>query len=114
MVSSKLRVLYPTQEFPSIVAGRDPAEGVPLGWLTTLVQQLQAHVSDPSERDSIRLFGLEHLRATYTDTLTLEEQLRDELDRLRVERATVVSALPQKGEGMSPDQVEALRQAFGM
>ena len=113
MSSSKLRVLYPTLEFQSLTAGRDPSEGVPLGWLTTLVQKCYARTPDPAERDSIRVYGLEHLRMTYTDTLTPEEQLRDELDELRAQRAGAVSALPRPGEAMTAEQVQALRKLLG-
>lgn len=113
MVSSKLRVLYPTLEFQSLTAGRDPSIGVPLGWLTTLVQRCQARLPEPGERDSILVYGLEHLRMTYTDTLTPEEQLRDELDALRAQRLAVVSALPREGEAMTAEQVQAVRKALG-
>ncbi len=112
MVTQKKRHLYPTQQFQALEAGRDLAEGVPVGWLGALETKLKAAVGTESERNSIRVYGFEHLSADFTDELTPEEQARDEIDTLRAQRAEVLARLPPDGEAMSADQVKALRAAL--
>ena len=112
MPTQKKRHLYPTTHFQALTAGRDPAEGVPVGWLGALETKLKAAVGTESERNSIRVFGFEELSAAFTDELTVEEQMRDEVETLRAQAAKALAWLPREGEGMTAEQVKALRAAL--
>lgn len=116
MNSTKTRHLYPNgSEFPSLLAsgGKNPADGVPLRWLESLVKECLRRIPTEGERNSALVFGMEHLRVTYIDELTPEEQMRDELADLSRKLAAVQSLLPRQGETMTAEQVAALREALG-
>lgn len=88
-----VRQIYPSDQFPSMLAGRDLSEGVPLGWLTALQQDSiriirarngptvtpadEARVQ--REVDGARVYGSEHLSVRYPDELSALEQAQQDL-----------------------------------
>ena len=87
-MTTKIRHLYPTQDFPAMTPSND---GIPLRWLETLVQDARNRIllgavteEDKArvmrEADSAMIYGTEHLRITYTDELTPLESVTDELN----------------------------------
>ncbi len=89
-----------------------PSEGVPLRWLVAFVQECERKIPTSTERDSARVSGMDKLVVVYTDELTPEEQMRDELVSLKAMHAAAMSALPRDGEAMTAEQVQALRRAL--
>lgn len=116
MTASKIRHLYPTQQLPSLLAksGRSASEGVPLRWLEAMVQEcLGAIGTNEQERNSAVVYGTEHLRVTFEDQLTAEEQLRDRLEATEAKlRAAIGSIQALRGGPMTADEVKLLLQSL--
>ncbi len=94
-------------------SGRDPSDGVPLRWLESLVQQMEAQVPDEQERKTMTVYGAEHLTVQYDHALTVEESLQEALAEQRLILAKVKDILPLRpGENatLSADQLKLLGQ----
>lgn len=103
---------------PGIFAqtGADPADGITVGWLRSYADDLETYVRNqggsPDEVAAIRVFGTEHLRASYVDILTTEEQLQEELQAARLTLSRLKSLFYADGTPV-PNLVAELRVIVG-
>ncbi len=95
-----------------LVGTIDPITGIPFGWLDSLVKRIKAEVPD-SEEASCRVHGVGNLQITYEHVLSESEEMRERLDALQAAVDAVRRVLPRPNEGMTADEVNALRNALG-
>lgn len=108
--------IYPTQRIPSMAAqsGRDSAEGLPLRWLESLVQTILRSVPDEAERNTLRLFGAEHLRVEYDHTLTPLELAQDRAAMAEDLLQELRRAMPRPGVPIGPEAQQRLSDLLGL
>lgn len=115
MATTKNRIISPSEQVPSLLAksGRAATDGVPLRWLETLVKSSLAAIPTEAERNTALVFGTEHLIVRYDDTLTPEEQTRDDLEEARNVLAEIKALLPREGEPLSAQALAQIRAHLG-
>lgn len=102
----------PMQSLPDLV-GRTPAQGVPIGALTALVQEVRAKLTDEQEWNSATVYGTEHLSVSYDNHLTLDEEMALRVQALEEALREARGLLPRAGETLRPEELARLRQLLG-
>ncbi len=103
-MTTKIRHLYPSQEFPAIAVA--PDETVPARWLEALVDDARRRIlagavtkEDEArvmrEADSIRVYGAAGLIFVYDDELTSVEIMADDLVALRAQLAAAQARIKE-------------------
>ena len=83
-------------------------DGIPFGWLSSLVGKVKAIVPDDEEA-SCKVFGAEGLTFRYEHTLTPTEQLQATIAEMQRTAAEIKTLLPIEG-GVSPAVADKLRE----
>ena len=90
----------------------DYTQGADLRTLDTLLEKIRERVPEV-ERPSVKIFGIDGLSWTFEHVLTPQEALERDVQELQDSRARIKALLPRAGDGMTPDQVAALRNLLG-
>jgi hypothetical protein len=88
------------------------SDGVPFRWLESMVSKVRALVPD-DEEGTCKVHGAANLTFAYEHTLSPQEELEDLLGALTSAVDGVKALLPRKGEPMTAEQVDALRELLG-
>ena len=83
-------------------------DGIPFGWLSSLVGKVKAIVPDDEEA-SCKVFGAEGLTFRYEHTLTPTEQLQATIAEMQAIAEQIKAMLPIEG-GVSPAVADKLRE----
>ena len=87
-------------------------DGIPFRWLASLVEKVRAIVPD-DEEGTCKVHGAAGLTFTYEHTLSPQEELEDRLGAITSAANRARALLPRKGEPMTAEQVDALRELLG-
>lgn len=83
-------------------------DGIPFGWLSSLVGKVKAIVPDDEEA-SCRVFGAAGLTFSYEHTLSEIEQLQDTIAEMQRQLGNIKALLPIEG-GVSAHAADKLRE----
>lgn len=87
-------------------------DSMPLGWLVTFVDRVNKQNPGANNGD-IRVRGAAGIYAEWQHTLTPQEEVEARLQDLYTKAEQIKSLLPRKGEPLSADAVDRLRQILG-
>jgi hypothetical protein len=88
------------------------SDGVPFRWLESMVSKVRALVPD-DEEGTCKVHGAANLTFAYEHTLSPQEELEDRLGAITAAANRARALLPRKGEPMTAEQVDALRELLG-
>ena len=83
-------------------------DGIPFGWLSSLVGKVKAQVPDDEEASCVVL-GAQGLTFRYEHTLTPTEQLQATVAEMQAKAAQIKALLPIEG-GVSPAVADKFRE----
>ena len=83
-------------------------DGIPFGWLSSLVGKVKAQVPDDEEASCVVL-GAQGLTFRYEHTLTPTEQLQATIAEMQRKSEQIKALLPIEG-GLSADRADKLRE----
>jgi len=106
------KIVITRLQIPSILdkMGRTPAQGVPVSALAALAQEVRAMLPDEQEWNSATVYGTEHLRISYDNYLTPDEEMALRLQALEEAQREARGLLPRDGETLRPEELARLRQ----
>lgn len=109
------KTIRATLPIPSLLGrmGRHPSDGVPFRALEVLVSDVKAALPDEAEQKTCTLYGTEHLRLEYDNTLTPTEELSLRVQGLEEAQREARGLLPREGEQLRPEELARLRQLLG-
>ncbi|MEN9492639.1 MAG: hypothetical protein RJA63_3088 [Pseudomonadota bacterium] len=109
------KIVFTRLQMPTLtdLMGRTPAQGVPIGALTALVQEVRSKLPDEQEWNSATVYGTEHLSISYDNHLTPDEELALRVQALEEAQREARGLLPREGEPLRPEELARLRQLLG-
>lgn len=113
---TKTLPIYPTERVPAIETQdvNGAHDGVPLRWLEPMIASILRAIPDEAERNTVRLFGVEHLRAEYDHTLTPLELAQDRAVSAEQLLQEIRRAMPRPGTPIGPEAQQRLSDLLGL
>jgi len=87
-------------------------DSMPVGWLSSFVAKVKAATPN-MQNGEVLVRGAAGIYAEWQHTLSPQEELEHHLEEMRVNALRIKSMLPRKGEAMTAEQVDILRQIVG-
>jgi len=94
------------------LAGADVDDDMPVGWLISFVERVKKATPN-MQNGEVMIRGAANIYAEWQHTLSREEEVEARLDSYEKKAAQINAMIPRKGEPMTADQVDILRQIIG-
>lgn len=90
-------------------SGKDPAKGLPLRWMESLVKEVMRDVLD-AEEATMLVFGMDKVTISWEHTLTKEEELAKQLSEATAKITQMQALIPPEGYEWSETALAKLEQ----
>lgn len=107
-MTTKVVKFYPSEQVPSVFAksGRHPSEPIPLGWISAVLQDINAKFGN--EADTCLVHGFDGVTFVGEHTLSAQEIAADYRKTVQEASTAALTALPRVGEPMTKEALESL------